>query len=71
VADAACRCGWDGQGAHPCHGKGYTCKAPAKPRLYALRPAAVAGVQMKLEASHTFACDACWGWFETLLKGEG
>jgi len=26
---------------------------------------------MKLEASHTFACDACWGWFETLLKGEG
>lgn len=58
-----CRCGWAGDGPHPCHGRAYSCRAPASHRFYDARPAAVAGVQVKLQVSETWACDACWAKF--------
>ena len=54
-----CRCGYDGTGPHPCHGMGYTCRRPAKLRLYNAKPSALAGVQMKLVVTETWACDEC------------
>ncbi len=62
-ADAACRCGWDGNGDHPCHAKGYTCRKPATAR-YLTYLSCLAGAQMKLGASQTFACDECWEKFK-------
>jgi len=64
-----CRCGWDGQGDHPCHGTGYTCRKPAKQR-YVARPTCLAGVQMKLGAYETWACDACWESFRETSRGS-
>lgn len=58
-----CRCGHEGGELHPCHGKAYTCRAPAKRRFYAPRFVALAGVQMKFQVSETWACDRCWAWF--------
>lgn len=65
-----CRCGWDGQGEHPCHGNNNTCRKPAKRRLYDARPVALAGVQMKFQASETFACDACWKAYQYFLGNK-
>jgi len=62
-----CRCGWNRQGDHPCHGKGYTCRKPAKSRFVA-RPACLSGSQPKFGAYETFACDQCWEEFQSLLK---
>lgn len=66
-----------GQGPHPCHYAGYTCRRPAKFRLYlghGLR-FALAGMQMKLSTAGTWACDECWErWhrdLETEYKREG
>lgn len=58
-----CRCGHAGGEPHPCHGKAYTCRAPAKQRFYAPHFVSLAGVQMKFEVSETWACDVCWAWF--------
>lgn len=55
-----CRCGHSGDGPHPCHAKAYGCRKPATLRFYGARPVALAGVQMKLEMSDTWACDECW-----------
>lgn len=56
-----CRCGYDGEDyAHPCHGAGYTCRRPARHRFYVEGPAALSGVQMKLNMRDTWACDICW-----------
>lgn len=66
----ACRCGHEGEGEHPCHGEDYTCRKPAKRYFYdgtSLR-FALAGMQMKLSVSDTWACDGCWAWFSNLLK---
>lgn len=60
----SCRCGWDGDGPHPCHGDGYRCRAPAERRYYVPGPASLAGVQMKLSMAETWACDACWARFQ-------
>lgn len=57
---APCRCGYTGEGHHPCHGRGYTCRQPAKERFYSVRPVALAGQQLKLGAQQTWACDECW-----------
>ena len=62
----SCRCGHRGEGPHPCHAKGYTCRKPATQRFYNAQPAVLAGVQMKLTCSSTWACDACWEWFKGL-----
>lgn len=61
---SACRCGHDGDGPHPCHGEGYTCRKSATRRLYNLRPVALSGMQAKLGADETWACDECWQKFQ-------
>src|SRR5262249_27302971 len=73
AASKLCRCGYDGKGPHPCHAQGYKCRQPAQQRFYAGKPAALPGAQVKLEASETWACDACWAWHLALScsKMEG
>ena len=66
--DPKCRCGWDGNGEHPCHYNGYTCRKPAKQRFYNPQPVALAGMQPKLQVSESWACDECWEEFKVLLK---
>jgi len=56
----SCRCGYEGTGQHPCHGKGYTCQKPAKQRFYDVQMPALAGMHMKVQVTETWACDACW-----------
>lgn len=63
ISMTTCRCGWDGQGEHPCHADEYTCRRPARRRFYGARPVALAGVQFKLQASDTWACDEHWAAF--------
>lgn len=58
-----CRCGYDGVGDHPCHGRAYSCKRPASQRFYDPRPVSLAGVQMKFQVSDTWACNDCWTTF--------
>jgi len=65
--ETTCRCGHEAHAVgstatpHPCHGKGYTCpNQPTKPRFVSTGPAALAGMQMKVGAYQTFACDECW-----------
>lgn len=65
-----CRCGYEGSGLHPCHGKAHTCRKPASQRFYALRLVALAGAQMKLGMSETWACDECWQVFQELLTQQ-
>lgn len=68
MSDSLCRCGHPTASTdvpHPCHGKGYTCRAPATSRLVAA-PTCLAGAQMKLGAYETWACDECWEWFKGL-----
>ena len=66
-----CRCGWDGTGAHPCHGHGYTCRAPARARYYEpVRRYSIAGAQLKISAAQTYACDECWGVFRARAADE-
>ena len=61
MPNTTCRCGWDGQGDHPCHANAYTCRKPAKARYYEpTRRYAIAGFQMKMSISETYACDECW-----------
>jgi hypothetical protein len=63
-----CRCGWDGQGDHPCHYRAYACKKAAKQRFYYDgKPFSLAGMQMKLSVHDTWACDECWEEFKRLL----
>lgn len=62
-----CRCGWDGEGSHPCHYNGYACRRPAQRRLIGY-PTALAGTQMKVGAYETFACDECWAEHLERLK---
>lgn len=61
-----CRCGWDGQGDHLCH----RCReASGTRRFYVPRwRFSLAGVQMKVSAVGTIACDACWHEFSKLLE---
>lgn len=64
-----CRCGHEegGKAPHPCHGFGYTCGQPAQRRMVATGPAVLPGVQPKLSAYETWACDVCWASFQTPL----
>lgn len=59
----ACRCGHSGNGQHPCHALGYSCRKPAKQRFYGPKIVSLSGQQMKLEVSDTWACDECWASF--------
>ena len=71
-----CRCGHDPakSSQHPCHGKGYTCGRPATRRFYNPRPpgqyASLAGMQMKIEVTESWACDDCWAAFSVMLKDQ-
>jgi hypothetical protein len=56
----SCRCGYNGEGEHPCHrciSKGGEVR-PGK-RHFITYPTALAGMQMKLGAYETFACEPC------------
>lgn len=71
VAEASltCRCGWKGQGEHPCHGNGYTCRKPAQQRFYVpTMKFSLAGNQLKFSTAETWACDECWENFKKLMK---
>jgi hypothetical protein len=63
VSDEACRCGHVGGEPHPCHAKRYTCRKPARFRVYNIGTPgrfALAGMMPKLTADTTWACDECW-----------
>jgi hypothetical protein len=59
-----CRCGYSGEGEHPCHYNEYSCRKPAKHRFYSPKAAVLAGLQFKLEVLDTWACDECWERFQ-------
>ena len=59
-----CRCGYNGEGPHLCHGKAHTCRKPASQRFYNPHITALAGMQMKFGLHDTWACDECWEWFK-------
>lgn len=65
-----CRCGHQGEGAHPCHGQAYTCRAPARQRFYGSKPASLTGMMFKLTAHETWACDECWARFKGVPDPE-
>lgn len=66
-----CRCGWDGEtGPHPCHSDGYRCRQPAEQRFRITGPAHLAGMQLKFNASETWACDECWSYYQKYVKDE-
>lgn len=67
----ACRCGWNGQGGHPCHGQAYECRKPARERFYEPHKRySLAGVQTKFSMSQTWACDECWATFLPRVKRD-
>lgn len=67
MTEAACRCGWDGTGDHPCHGRAYECKKPARSRSQPHQRYSLAGAMLKLSVVETFACDECWEEFKAKL----
>lgn len=66
-ATAPCRCGFTGQGDHPCHGQAYSCRKAATARFVAQStPYSLAGMQLKVAATQTWACDICWETFRII-----
>lgn len=67
-----CRCGYAGEGPHPCHGMLYTCRRPARRRMYLVNGLrfALAGQQLKFSMDETWACDECWKPFAALTRSE-
>ncbi len=63
-----CRCGYEGVGDHPCHAKLYTCRKSAEQRFYNPKIVSLAGIQMKLEVTDTWACNECWEEYEKSTK---
>lgn len=63
----SCRCKRATPETHLCHGGGYTCPNPGRRRFYNFRAAALAGSQLKFDATDTFACDECWAAFQIRL----
>ena len=51
----SCRCGFT-EGDHPCHYAGYTCRKPATQRFYNPELVSLAGMQMKVQVTDTWAC---------------
>jgi len=68
LSAGTCRCGHFGDGEHPCHAEAYTCRKLAKQRFYNPELVALAGVQMKMQVSDTWACDDHWIEFQQQLK---
>ena len=64
---STCRCGHSGDGPHPCHNDGYTCRKPATQRFYGAHLTCLAGMQMKYGMHDTWACDDCWAKFKVDL----
>jgi len=65
ICDKLCRCGYVGDDSeHPCHGRNYSCRLPAKARYYVPGPFSLAGAQLKVSATKTYACDTCWEEFK-------
>ena len=59
-----CRCGAASRApTHPCHGKAYGCRRPAKQRFYDPRTVGLAGAVLKYAVHDTWACDDCWADF--------
>lgn len=58
-----CRCGRATATVHPCHWDGYTCPRAGTERFYYVGPAYVAGVNPKIAAASTVACDEHWTAF--------
>ncbi len=63
-----CRCGHEGSDNHPCHARAYSCRKPATQRFYNPKIVSLAGMQMKLEVTDTWACDECWKEYENSYK---
>jgi hypothetical protein len=68
VTDTKCRCGWNGEGDHPCHYGAYTCGKPATQRFYNARPVCLAGAQLKFGVMETWACDDHWAEWQSDIK---
>ena len=47
---------------------GYECRKPAVRRFYNAEAVALAGAQLKLQVTDTWACDECWETFRVLTK---
>ena len=62
-----CRCGHSGSEPHPCHANNYSCGKPATQRFYGATQVALAGMQMKVQVSETWACDDCWNTYHDHL----
>lgn len=65
-----CRCGYDGRGDHPCHANAYSCKKSAKIRFYNPQRVALAGFQLKVQMTDSWACDDCWCKFVAMMESE-
>jgi hypothetical protein len=70
VSTTPCRCGYTGDGPHPCHADGYACGKPAQARYYDPNPGqwSLAGMQLKLSVTETWACDGCWDAFKKQME---
>ena len=78
--EASCRCGHpkDSSAPHPCHkykqkvggrmNELVRCGQPAKQRFYNPHPVALAGMQMKLEVTESWACEGCWAEFVEMMR---
>lgn len=69
--ESPCRCGYAGEGEHPCHrciNKGGEVR-PGK-RIFVTYPAALAGMQMKLAAYESYACEPCREEFRAFVEAE-
>jgi len=68
---STCRCGRETESGHPCHAGGYTCPNQGSIRFYDARPISLAGMQPKVGAAQTWACDGCWNaWKLAAYAGD-
>lgn len=66
-----CRCGRATDKEHMCHGRGYACPNVGSVRFYTPQGLALSGMQMKVQAQHTVACDRCWEAFLSTKRNDG
>lgn len=78
--ETSCRCGHPNVSTspHPCHKYKHKpggrmnelvrCGKPAEQRFYNAHPVALAGVQMKLEVTESWACEECWVEFKVMMQ---
>ena len=69
MSNTACRCGFNGEGEHPCHrclNKGGEIRSGK--RVFISYPASLAGMQVKTAAYTTFACEPCLAEYEAYIR---